>query len=103
MLISASNSVCTELGLFSKKRFKSWSPEFDAASNSGGLETGLSYIFVATVTRLHDSNLPNAIDLLLEAGDSHAISGLQILVASGACVHKLTSTDQVLHFRFESA
>ena len=41
--------------------------------------------------------------MLLEAGDRHAIFGLQVLVSFGACVHWLTLTDQVLHFRFESA
>ncbi len=51
----------------------------------------------------HAGNLPDAVVLLLEAGDRHAIFGLQLLVTFGACVHRLTLTDQVLHFRFESA
>ena len=41
--------------------------------------------------------------LFFEAVDRHAIFGLEMLVSSGACVHWLISTDQVLHFRFESA
>jgi hypothetical protein len=41
--------------------------------------------------------------LLPQAGDRHSIFGLQLLVVSRACLHRLTLTGQVLHFRFESA
>ncbi len=51
----------------------------------------------------HAGDLPDAVVLLLEAGDRHAIFGLQLLVSSEACVHGLTLTDQVLYFKFESA
>ena len=57
-------------------------------------------------TRKHSGDFSNAVVLLLETVDHHAIHaifGLQLLVLSGALVHRLTLTGQVLHFRFESA
>jgi hypothetical protein len=51
----------------------------------------------------HAGDLPDAVVLLFETGDRHSIFWLQLLVTSGAYVHRLTLTDQMLHFRFESA
>jgi hypothetical protein len=51
----------------------------------------------------HVENLSDAVVLLFEAADRHAFLGLHLLVTSGAGVNRLTLTDQVLHFRFQSS
>lgn len=48
-------------------------------------------------------NVPLGVVLLHEAGDGHAVFRLEVVIRLRRFGHLLTLTDQVLHFRFESA